>query len=58
MCMLLLFTDTTFNIDLSIFREYEHYEIFVLKQNNLLIIKFLSHFLLEKLVNSPKSCNE
>ena len=31
-----------------------HYDIFILKQNNLLIIKVLSNLLLEKLVNSPK----
>ena len=39
MCMLLLFIDTQLKIDLSIFRKYEHYDIFVLKQKNLLIIK-------------------
>ena len=30
-----------------------HYDIFISKQNNLLIIKFLFNLLLEKLVNSP-----
>ena len=39
MFMLLLFIDTQFNIDLSVFLKYEHYDIFALKQNNLLIIK-------------------
>ena len=47
--MLLLFIDTK----CTIYFGHEHYNIFVLKQNNLLIIsRFLSHLLLEKLLNS------
>ena len=37
-----------------------HYDILILKQNNLFIIKvfYFSNLLLEKLANSPKSCYE
>ena len=38
MCMLLFMLLYTI-LYLGIFRNYEHYDIFVLKQNNLLVIK-------------------
>ena len=51
MSMLLLFIDTKCTIIFG----HGHYDIFILKQNSLLISKFLSNLLFEKLVNSPKS---